>query len=132
MKNKFEKIVQNLENLEKHYVLSRGDGYVIMTTKLNIVRKLTYINLCMRSEGEQEIEPSIYFLIKVNDDSSDKVDFFLKHKIPILSMENFEKYYPEVFGREEIEMNNKETEKYLDFFVNKEFLQGKGMQATAV
>ncbi len=126
MKNIFEKFVKNLENLDNHCVLIKEKGYLILSTKITIVRLLKHQNMFQRSEIPRSTELSVFFLVKITEDSLDITNLFLKHDLPILDLSSFRTHYNNTItkdGCDEIEMNEEQTEKILTSFIEATFLK---------
>lgn len=88
-----EKFVKNLEKLDKYYVLRQEKEHIIIGTKIEFLEhkpEITQIFRTYQPKPETKTLP-IFFLVTIAQKQSDLDKFFIKEKLPFLSINKYKK-----------------------------------------
>lgn len=86
-----EKFVKNLEKLDKYYVLRQEKEHIIVGIKIEFLEhkpEITQIFRTYQPKPEIKVLP-IFFLVTIAQKPLDLDKFFIKEKLPILSINKY-------------------------------------------
>jgi hypothetical protein len=106
-----EKFVKNLEKLDEYYVLRYEKEHVIVGTKIEFLEHKPEIAQIFRTYQPKPIEKTlpVFFLVTIAQKPLDLDKFFIKEKLPILSINKYKNKLTERLTKdllEEFVVNN--------------------------